>query len=75
MKLIGYSAVIVAFFVGWVGAAICVRRFITNLIPDAYDSDNVLLDWLELPGSVLGLPVGFLLAYMVAAPLKSKGPR
>ena len=75
MKFVAYSAVAVAFLAGWAGTSICVRSFIISLIPDAYDDSSALVGWLALPGSVLGLPIGFFFAYMIAAGFKGKGRR
>jgi hypothetical protein len=36
---------------------------------------NVMVDWLMSPGSVVGLPAGIFVAYIIAAALKSKGAR
>lgn len=77
MKLIGYTAVVIGFLVGWIGVAILVRRFINETMPGIldYGQHNILVDWLTLPGSVLGLPVGYFLAYMMAWGLKRNDPK
>ena len=85
MKLIGYTAGVVSFLVGWIGVAVFVNQWMAELIPgdygDAYrqygypSEHNVLTDWLELPGSVLGLPAGILLAYLSLVVLKRKGEK
>jgi hypothetical protein len=85
MKLIRYTAVLVSFLVGWIGVAVLVRHCMTELFPGDYgdlyvqygypSEHHVLTDWLELPGSVLGLPVGCLLAYLTAAVLKREEAR
>ncbi len=84
MKLIGYSAVALSFLVGWIGVAVVVRHWMAEALPGDYgdlyvqygypSQRHVLTDWLELPGSVLGLPVGCFLAYMMAAGLKRNDP-
>ncbi len=85
MKLIGYTAVAVSFLVGWIGVALLVRHWMAEVLPGEYgdlyvqygyaSERHVLTDWLELPGSVLGLPVGCLLAYLIAAGLKRNDPK
>jgi hypothetical protein len=77
MKFVCYSAVVIGFLVGWVGTAIFVDRFIKELIPESYAEETVTVTvgWLQSPGSVLGLPVGGSLAYIIAAVLKRKGAR
>ena len=85
MKLIGYTAVVVSFLVGWIGVAVFVRGCMAELFPgdygDAYvqygypSERNVLSDWLELPGSALGLPAGMLLAYLCLVLLRSKSDK
>ena len=76
MKYLGYSAVVIGFLVGWVGVAIAFRRFWIEMLPDERsDHHNVMVDWLVSPGSVVGLPVGIFVAYIIAAALKSKGAR
>ena len=75
MKFLRYSAVVIAFLVGWIGVAVFIDGFIKELIPEPYADRNVLLDWLQSPGSVVGLPVGCLLAYICSESLKRKGER
>ncbi len=76
MKYLGYSAVVIGFLVGWVGVAIAFRRFWIEMLPDeASNHYNVMVDWLGSPGCVVGLPVGIVVAYIIAAVLKSKGAR
>ena len=73
MKCLGYSAVVIGFLVGWVGVAIAFRRFWIEMLPDEGSNHyNVMVDWLGSPGSVVGLPVGIFVAYIIAAALKSK---
>ncbi len=76
MKFLGYTAVVVGFLVGWIGVAIAFRRVWIEMLPDeGSEHYSVLMDWLGTPGCVLGLPVGILVAYLVAAAVKSKGAR
>jgi hypothetical protein len=76
MKCLGYSAVVIGFLVGWIGVAIAFRRFWIEMLPDEGSNHyNVMVDWLGSPGSIVGLPVGILVAYIIAAALKSKGAR
>ncbi len=79
MRLISYTAVAVSFRVGWIGVALLVRHGLAEAIPgdygDMYGERHVLTDWLELPGSVLGLPAGCFLAYLVATVLKQMHAR
>lgn len=80
MKLIRYTLMVVAFLIGWIGVAVLVRHWMAEMFPgdygDAYvrygyaSERHVLTDWLELPGSMLGLPVGGFLAYLMAVVLK-----
>jgi hypothetical protein len=76
MKFLGYSAVVIGFLVGWVGVAIAFQRFWIEVLPDeGSDHYNVMVAWLMSPGSVVGLPVGIFVAYIIAVALKSKGAR
>ncbi len=85
MKLIGYTTVAVSFLAGWIGVALLVRHWLAEVLPGDYgdlyvqygyaSERHVLTDWLELPGSVIGLPVGCLLACLMAAVLKRKDAR
>jgi hypothetical protein len=80
MKLIRYTSTLIAFLVGWIGVAVLVRHWMAEAFPgdygDAYvqygyaSERNVLTDWLQLPGSVLGLPAGIVLAYLSFVILK-----
>ena len=82
MKLISYAALVVSFLAGWIGVAVLVRRWMAEAFPgdfgDAYvqygypSERNVLTDWIQLPGSVLGLPAGILLAYLCLVLLRRK---
>ena len=82
MKLISYTSMVVAFLVGWIGVAVLVRHWMAEVFPgdygDAYvqygyaSERNPLTDWLQLPGSVLGLPAGILLAYLSFVIFKRK---
>jgi len=76
MRFLGYGAVVIGFLVGWVGVAVAFRRFWIEVLPDeGSDHYNVMVDWLGSPGSVVGLPVGIFVAYVIAAALKSKAAR
>jgi len=76
MKYFGYCAVVVGFLFGWIGVAIAFRGFWIEILPDeASNHYNGMVDWLGSPGSVVGLPVGIVVAYIIAAILKSRGAR
>ncbi len=76
LKFLGYSVVVIGFLVGWVGVAIAFRRFWIELLPDEGSNHyNVMADWLMSPGSLVGLPVGIIVAYIIASALRSKGAR
>ncbi len=70
VKFVAYSATVCAFLVGWIGVALLVRKAMADLLPGDYGEPNWLVDWLELPGCVLGLPVGVFLAWLIGGFLK-----
>ncbi len=73
MKALRYATVVVSFLVGWIGVAVLVSRWMAEIFPGDYGDTyrqygypserHALTDWLESPGSVLGLPAGVFLAY------------
>jgi hypothetical protein len=79
MRRVRYTAIVVSFLVGWIGVAVLVRHWMAELLPGDYGDMSgerqVLTDWLELPGCVLGLPVGWFLAYVMSAVPKRKRAR
>ncbi len=82
MKYLSYAAVVVSFLLGWIGVAVIVRHWMADVFPgeygDAYrqygypSEGNALTNWLDLPGSVLGLPAGIFLAYVCLVILRRK---
>ncbi len=70
MKLIRYTVVVLSFLVGWIGVGVVVSHCMFNLGLTDTRERHVLTDWLS--GSLLGLPVGIFLAYVMDAGLKDK---
>ncbi len=70
MKLIRYTVVVLSFLVGGIGVGVVVSDCMFNLGLTDTRERHVLTDWLQ--GSLLGLPVGIFLAYVMDAGFKGK---
>ncbi len=71
MKLIGHAVVVLSFLVGWIGVGAVVSHCMFNLGLMGTSERHVLTDWIS--GSLLGLPAGIFLAYVMSGGFKGDG--